>query len=359
MRVLWAIVMASILLAGCTTDTAPAPEDGDHHVEGRPDTSYGEVETGPAAQPDLNATTAAAPKLIEGEWWRIRYANPVFDELVEVVRVVANATDEGYIMGMPHEGWLKEAISFHSPSFGNVGLDLSYPTHNQMFAPVQFPLEEGNTWTTSFVATEYVATVESADTYTATIRYTPSNADDPDAQVGNLVFGLGDGSIVMEYDARQHEIVRMEGGIGTWEVVEHGYGFEGWVTVPHGEDTAIDYGRIGPASPDHDIREQTLSVEGDFNRMTMMHFVGTAGPTPGTLELRHTTPEGEEWLTTYSGTESTIAFYETNQPNGEWTVQDTIAGGGFTYSMGIAYLQYDILLPDGTQRTDHGHGVVR
>ncbi len=348
--------LLAFLLAGCTTD--PVEEPGADDIIGRPDTSYGIVETGPAVGPDLNATTAEAPRLIEGEWWRIQYESFAVDELVEVVRVVANATDEGYIMGMPHEGWLKEAISFHSPSFGNVNLDLSYNTHNERFAPVVFPLEEGATWETTFAATPFTAVVESADQYTATIRFDPAESDDPMNPLFDIA-GLSSTPMTLVYDARQHEIVSMESPLGTWTVIEHGYDYEGWVTVPHGEDTAIDYGTFGPASEQHDVRERTLDVEGDFNRMTMMHFVGSLGDAPAYVSLKHITPDGETWQTEMTGAGFEIAFFETNQPNGRWTVQDTAGGAAFTYSMGIAYLQYDILLPEQTRRSDHGHGVIR
>lgn len=356
MRSVW---LLAILLAGCTSagvdvDASPPTED----LGPRPDTTYGHVATGPAAQPDLNATTAAAPRLAEGEWWRIQYTSFGISELVEVVRVVANATKDGYILGMPHDGWLKEAVSFHSPSFGDVNLDLSYDTHNMRFEPVRFPLVEGATWETHFAATPYTAVVDAVDTYTATIRFLPADADDPERPVTEAL-GLAGLEMVLDYDARQHDIVRMESALGVWEVVEHGYGFEGWVTVPDGAETAIDHGAFGPASASHDVRERQLEVEGDFNRMTMMHFVGTLGPSPGYVKLRHVNPEGDAWTTELIGSGMQVSFFETNDPVGTWTVEDTAVGAAFTYSMGIAYLQYDIRLPDGARRGDHGHAVVR
>src|SRR5687767_13209808 len=102
------------LLSGCA-QPATVPEAGD--APGMVPTSV--AETGPAVGPDLAATTAAAPRLVEGEWWRIRFQGD-FYEPQEVLRVVANATPDGYIFGMPHEGWLKEAIAYHAPAFGNV-----------------------------------------------------------------------------------------------------------------------------------------------------------------------------------------------------------------------------------------------
>src|SRR5687767_5272473 len=128
MRLLPAFVLALFFAAGCV-DTAPAPTDPSQSLlldPDRPDTAFGEIVTGPAVGPDLNATTAAAPRLVAGEWWRIRFDSTIDGVPVEVVRVVAHADEDGYIMGMPHEGWYKEAIAYHAPAFGDVGLNLSY-----------------------------------------------------------------------------------------------------------------------------------------------------------------------------------------------------------------------------------------
>ncbi len=363
MRLLAAFLLISMSIAGCL-EPEPAAE-GDPEPEiivgDRPDTSYGDVETGPAVEPDLNATTAEAPKLVSGEWWRIRYDNAFTGEEVEVIRVVGEVDEQGYIFGMPHEGWLKEAISFHSPAFGDVDFDLSYNVHNERFHPVRFPLQTDATWETKFVGTDYRATVTAADEYTATIEFETIGEPDTMSQI-MIAAGLMQEGVAMtlEYDARQHEIVKMESGLGTWEVIEHGYDFEGWVTVPRGEDTAIDYGVFGPASQSHTPMERQLTVDDGFNRMTMMHFVGSLDQNvPAYMEAKDVTPDGEEWITSVTQGGYKLEFFETNVPSGTWTVQDTVLGAGFTYHMGIAYFQYDIRLPDGARRTDHSHGVVR
>src|SRR5687768_12598974 len=133
-----AAVLVSVL-AGCAqppdaTVPAAAPTSVEVLAE-RPETSFGEVLTGPAVGPDLDATTATAPELVPGEWWRIRFDSGFFEETPEFVRVVADASPEGYLVGMPHEGWFKEAIAYHAPAFGDIGLDLSYELHNVRFEP--------------------------------------------------------------------------------------------------------------------------------------------------------------------------------------------------------------------------------
>ncbi len=356
-----ALILAFLLLAGCTE--APQDEGSEDPAliidPDRPDESYGNVSTGPGAGPDLNATTAEAPKLIVGEWWRVRFNGYLGDDDIEVVRVVADVNEDGYIFGMPHTGWLKEAIAFHSPAFGDVNPDLSYDTHNIVFEPVRFPLTVGATWDTVFATQALTATVTEADKYTATIELHPAAEPEPTDSVFAAI-GLGAGGpVTMTYDARQHEVVRMSSDIGSWEVIEHGYDYEGWVTVPRGEHTAIDYGALGPASDSHTPLERTIEVGDEFNRITLMHLAGTIGDAPGHVKVRSVDPEGTEFVTELTGAGMAIRFYESNRPSGTWTVEDLIVGAGFTYTMGIAYFQYDISLPDGARRADHGHEVIR
>ena len=54
-----------------------------------------------------------------------------------------------------------------------------------------------------------------------------------------------------------------------------------------------------------------------------------------------------------------LKFYEASRPDGEWKLEDVVVGAGATYSMGMAYHQYDIRLPDGACRPDHSHPVIR
>lgn len=357
-----ALPLALLLLAGCAAPADPAGAGAPVVVDAdRPDTTFTDVVTGPAVGPDVNATTAAAPRLVEGEWWRIRFSSGFYDDVNEVVRVVANATPDGYIFGMPHQGWFKEAIAYHAPAFGDVGLDLSYATHNVVFEPVRFPLTAGATWETAFAASPMTATVESADEHTAVVRLDPPPSTDPTTPVMTLAGLAASASMRLTYDARQHEVVKMESFIGTWEVVEHGYGFEGWVTVPRGEHTAIDYGTFWAGSPgEQPMTTRDVGVEGGFNRLTMMHLV--APVTPGTFRITSTPPQGEPFVTEVTSTTDqalVVRFYEVTDPDGTWVQEDSALGVGATYSMGIAYHQYDIHLPDQQRRTDHSHAVVR
>ena len=351
----WAPLVAALLLAGCLAQDPPpqpasAPPPGVVIDESRPDTAFTDVVTGPAAQPDLNATLAAPPRLVAGEWWRLRLINGE-----EVVRVVAEVTDEGYVVGMPHEGWYKELISFHSPALGDVGFDLSYATHNEIFQPVKFPLEQGATWDTVWATVPFAAEVGSVEGTRATIVLTPTTQPQPTDPIFAL-FGFTGAPVTLVYDATMHEVVKFDaGGFLGYEVLAHGYGFEGWVTIPRGEHTAIDYGQIGPTNPG-ELPMREIEVAGGFNRLTLMQ--GVFAMTPGVYRVRTIAPDGTEFLTEAT-TEPTLQFFEAADPDGIWRGEDVVAGGAAVYRMGIAYHQYDILLPDGTKRSDHSHEVIR
>lgn len=360
-----ALSLVPLLIAGCAE--GPAASSADPADEGvtidanRPAPVFSNVVTGPAVGPDLNATTGSAPRLVEGEWWKLRFTSGFYDtEHVEFVRVVADVSEAGYIFGMPHEGWYKEAIAYHAPAFGDVNLDLSYDTHNERFEPVRFPLVAGDSWETTFATSPLMATVESADATTAVIAFTSTSAPGTQQQVMEAA-GLASPSgpvMRLTYDARVHEVVKMESFIGTWEVVEHGYDFQGWVTVPRGAHTAIDYGTFLPANAAGDPGvARTVEVSGGFNRLTMMHFIAPLGP--GLYRITSTPPEGEAFVTEMQGQDQAVRFYEATNPDGTWQVEDLVAGPGVTYSMGIAYHQYDIQVPGGARRADHAHEVIR
>ncbi|HVM46213.1 MAG TPA: hypothetical protein VM582_09785, partial [Candidatus Thermoplasmatota archaeon] len=274
----WSLLVVLAVLAGCMApaEEAPAatsPSPGVLIDPSRPDTAFAAVATGPAAGPDLDATLDAPPRLVAGEWWRLRLMNGE-----EVVRVVAEVTEEGYVVGMPHEGWYKELISFHSPALGDVGFDLSYATHNEIFRPVKFPLVEGATWETVWATTPFAAEVESVEGLRATVVLTPTSEPRPTDPVFAL-FGFAGTPVTLVYDATMHEVVSFDaGGFLGYEVIEHGYGFEGWVTIPRGEHTAIDYGQLGPLTPGEPVVARAIDVQGGFNRMTLMHAVFPLAP---------------------------------------------------------------------------------
>jgi hypothetical protein len=365
-----AALALALLLAGCLGPGAPpAADEGPRPAPGgvgqdRPEPTFGDVTTGPGVGPDLNATLAAPPRLVPGEWWRIRFTSPLDGTSAEYVRVVAAVQGQQYVVGMPHAGWYKEAVIYHAPAFGDVNGDLSYDSHDEHFVPLQFPLEDGASWTTTFSGgPDMTASVAVTSPYEATVTFTATLPGGPlpgqEAQEQTL--------LTVVYDARIHEVREFRHGIVEYEVVEHGYGFEGWVTIPRGEDLVFFHGRglgvlgLGGPSQGPQAPTETVRVAGGYNRVTFIQAVGGFDqPTPGQYRILARAPDGQEFVTEGVPTgELRITFHEHNAPDGDWEVEYLALGQGVAFLEGIAYHQYDIRLPDGALRSDHAHDVIR
>jgi hypothetical protein len=370
------LLVCALALAGCfsTADEpiAPGATNGTITIdEARPEPTFNDIpaaDLGFVAAPDVNATLLEAPTLVEGEWWRIELVDGLTGTTTQFVRVVAKVEDGLYVIGMPHEGWWKEAVIFHSPGFGDVNKDLSHRAHDVPFQPVKFPLDEGATWETAWESPAPVtATVAVESPTTARITFTGTNCG---------LFGFvgqcpnpAQGVIAeLVYDAAMHEVVEATFQTHTWRVIEHGYGFEGWITVPRSEHLTFFHGRLG--APAVDIFQgalvappmETVSIDGGFNRVSFILGVGNI-LTPGVggaYRETATAPDGTAYtLEAIPGGPFQIEFFEHANPDGDWQLEHLAVGPGFVFIEGIAYHQYDIHLPSRDIRSDHSHEVVR
>ena len=320
--------------------------------EARPEPTFGEL-TLAAAPPDLNATLAAPPRWVPGEWWKYRFTSPLTGVDVEFVRVVGAVDGDTYVVGMPHEGWYKEAVVYHTPCFGDVTTaELGCRAHNIPFAPLQFPLADGATWTTQF---------ERPPDLTATVKVvSPTEAE--------ILFTDPNGNVVIEqvYDATIHEVRSFKHAIAVYEIVEHGYGFEGWITIPRAEELIFEHGRVGAPVLGLDLQPappvESVEVSGGYNRMSFILAVGNAVGVDqgGAYRETATAPDGTVYsLESIPGGPLTIQFFEHKDPDGTWNLEHLAAGPGIAFIEGIAYHQYDIHLPSGDIRSDHSHEVIR
>lgn len=331
----------------------------------RPDTRFGNVTAGPAAAPDDAATLAAPPTLVAGEWWRIRFESP-YTEPTEFLRVVARVEPDGTaIVGMPHEGWWKEAVIFHSPGLGEIALDLSYAAHDVPFKPLAFPLTPDASWQTAWESESATLTsrVEIVDETTADVIFNG-------AACGITgILGVCDPSatsdvIRIRYDAKMHEVVRFEGPGMVWEVLDHGYGFEGWITIPRSEDLVFLHGRLGPLDVNggpNPIPLDTVEVNGGYNRVSFIVAAGGITTASGVFRETATAPDGSVFqVEALPGDGAYRAvFLEHANPDGTWQFEHVAGGAGLAMAEGVAYHQYDIHLPSGNVRSDHAHDVVR
>ncbi|HUR69680.1 MAG TPA: hypothetical protein VM370_10580 [Candidatus Thermoplasmatota archaeon] len=367
MRTLLVLCSIALLVAGCA---APAGEEAPAAVadpsvtidEARPDPTFADVKL-TAALPDTAATLAAAPAWVPGEWWRYHFSSPLTGEDVEFVKVVAAVDGDVYVVGMPHEGWYKEAVVYHTPCFGDVRIeDLGCEAHNIPFLPVQFPLTDGATWTTQFERPpDLTATVKVDSPTQATITFTGPN--------GNV-------AIEEVYDATIHEVRSFTQATAVYEVIEHGYGFQGWITIPRAMHLVFEHGRLGapvlsvkanPNDPDPanlaGPPQETVDVAGGYNRLSFIIAAGNIGLTPGDAgyyKETATAPDGTAYSIEATGPEGLkIEFLEAKDPDGTWNLEHLAAGPGIAFIEGIAYHQYDIQLPGGAIRSDHSHEVIR
>lgn len=378
-RLLVALIVIPLGLAGCFS-AAKDPVDANAATNGtltidanRPEPTFNDIpaaDLGFVAPPDVTATLLAAPQLQEGEWWRIELTDAFTGKSSQFVRVVAAVEDDLYVMGMPHEGWWKEAVIFHSPGLGDVNKDLSHRAHDFPFVPLQFPLEDGKTWETQWESEAIVTAAVTVESPTeARITFTGQNCGVPG------LFGLCPNpteGVVAElvYDATMHEVRSANfPGTHSWRVIEHGYGFQGWVTVPRAEDLTFFHGRIG--APVVDLFQagapvkapmDTVNIEGGYNRVSFILGVGNALPPGdgGAYRETATAPDGTQYvLESIPGAPFRLEFFEHANPDGEWNLEHLAAGPGYAFIEGIAYHQYDIQLPSGDIRSDHSHEVVR
>ena len=372
MRKLITLLALAVVVPGCfggadepTTAAAVEPEGNVTIDEARPEPTFGDVVLSDVAAPDLEATLLEAPKLQVGEWWKIELTSPFGDVSSTFYRVVADIEGDTYVFGMPHEGWWKEAVIYHTPAFGDVSAtDLSYNTHDILFTPLKFPLVDGDTWQTQFSGGPLMTAHVKVDSDTeATITFTAPNCG-PLGVLSATGQCSGESTILtLVYDATIHEVREFNHGTVVFTVVEHGYGFEGWVTVPRGEDLVFLHGRIGPAAdvglaPAAPV--ETVTVNGGFNRVSFIQVIQPLGG--GAYRERAVAPDGTEFITeAIPATPGAfqLAFFEQANPDGDWALEHVAGGPGVVFIEGIAYHQYDIHLPSGSIRSDHSHDVIR
>lgn len=346
--------LVAATLAGCLSGdqvepaaTTPTPPTTILDVN-RPAPVYTELNL-TAAKPDTEATLNAAPKLVPGEWWKLKFSSPLTGASAEFLRVVAAVNGSNYVIGMPHEGWYKEAVVYHIPCLGDVTQDLGCAPHNEPFVALQFPLKDGATWKTKYERPpDLTAKVAVKSPTVAEVTFTDPN--------NNVVISL-------TYDATVHEITKLAHKTAVYEVVEHGYGFEGWVTIPRGVQLKWDTGRQLTPATDFTLTPKApiekVNISGGYNRLSLVVATGGAG------QIKVTAPNGTEYqmdtMTDPSKVTSTSPYgiYEYTKPDGDWSIQQVAFGPGFTYTEAVAYHQYDILLPSGAIRTDHSHPVIR
>lgn len=345
----WSLGLASLVVAsGCLDFGGPA---ADVPLETAP--------LGPdvpvlAAPPVLDEPRALdkAPAWKRGEWWLVRLTD-FTGETFEVKRVVAGVEGDNYLVGMPAKQWVNDFMVLHIPGFGEVAQeDLSYETHDVPYEPLRFPLAAGATWATAFEGRPVKAEVKKADGKRAEIEI-----------VGDNDHGL------LTYDAEVGEIVRWQhDNYATYEVVAHGFDFEGLVTVPHGHDLVFQHARFAAALSSNQPKTpfDEVPVDPAYDRVSLVVFAGTVAPDTNSPNAYYretaTAPDGKVFqitVTAADGPGLRFLVGQHDRPGGVWKFEHVAAGPGIAVAEGIAYHVYDVDLPSGRilpSKGEHAHG---
>lgn len=352
-RWLLPLLGALLLTAGClgaTDQTTPSENASTTDASSSSGDAQADAGTDEDDAPKEEAGLDAAPNWRPGEWWTVRIYSSLLDEDVEVTRVVTGTEGEDYLVGMPKDGWDKRALVLHVPGFGEVRQsDLSFEAHDVRFVPLDFPLTPGKTWKTDFEGLPVNATVETTDGTTAELTYCCGR------------------SITATYDAELGALSQLDvddGFIG-YEVTDHGYGYEGVVTVPHGHDLVFNHGRfagaVSAASGDPAPPVETMELSSDYGRVSFVQLVGPLGlvPAPASSAYveRATNPNGTTFETQHLPTDGSgfsVQFFETTDLGGTWQFEHAAPGPGLAFTEGIAYHVFDIMMPEGHLMGDHG-----
>lgn len=318
---------------------------------------------GPSSDVDANdgtplgsgpASLDSPPTWNVGDWWTYRFtAIPFNDYEVTGTIVVADVTEDTYLVGMPTDSFNDFMFTFHFPPMGEVARDdLTYEIHDGPLKVIDFPLTNESTWGADVVGYKGQAAVEVTGATTASIVIEPFLAP-----------------LRAEYDAEVGHFTRI--GIddyGYAELLDHGSGFQGNVSVPVNQQT-IFYGRAAgavaiddplftvpstdPNSPDTGVNPSPVDSVTLPHRehLGLVQWVGTfflvPASSPGTFVERAEAPDGsvhEIQRTLADGEGVDMQWVRINDPGGDWTFTHAAAGAGIATSEGILYDSLEFML---------------
>lgn len=312
-QLLFALVLLSAGLAGCIgADDAASPEP---QAEATGDS------------PGLDEV----PSWQVGDWWKIRL-EPGTEREFTITRVVAAVEDDAYVVGVPTSDWEEHRDKLplkHVPGLGEVRKsNLSYDIHDRDFTPVDFPLQGGKTWQTSFDGEDVEATA----------------SPNPDGTV-EIHYCCGE-NVTTTYDPEVGAVTSLETRIAHYEVVDHGTGYVGEVTVPRGQDIVffqgVAAGAIGMGLEPHPPVE-TVEIPDHYDRMSFFLAAGPLDvadrPASGVYAERVEAPDGSTYKVVNGPTETerTLQQFVTSNVAGTWTLEHVAPGPGYAFSEGVAY----------------------
>lgn len=285
------------------------------------------------------ATLEEPPEWRVGDWWTATVTTVFTGQEHTATFVVADRHGDTYHVGLAADEFSDGAILTGWPPLGEVSAtDLSFSLHEERFQPLKFPLQEGTTWQTTYEAREgFEAEVVSAGGGVAEVGMTREL---------QTAFGSSTTTMNITYDASARTVTAVEDDQGrTYEVTDHGTGYEGEVIVPHGREQHLDARVLGafdgiaagtavagPASsttisqPEASVRLLVGSVP-----------VGGAAP-PGYYQEVAQPPSGEAFQMTSTGAQGlSEGFLHADDAAGQWQFQHVAGGFGGVATEIVAY----------------------
>lgn len=335
-RLLIASALVVAALAGCIgglQDTVPSGDDAVPTDEptlglasGLPTTRTG-------------TTLAEPPGWAVGEWWTVEYDNLLAGGSGETTRVVAGAGNGTYLVGMAADEFSDEIMLLHFPGMGRIDrTDLSFDAHDRPIQLLDFPLEEGRTWTTQWYGgTEMTAEVTAVDGDEATVE----------------IAGDGPPGIELTYDASLGAITEFTAeGYLRYEVVDHGFGFDGAVDVPYEHDLVLCHGRVAvqaiepctlSTEPNPKGPSDTIPLDDRYDRVSFGLLMADVAPQDqvgqGVYSVEATAPDGTSWQATKLPGEGGVKLvpHGHDDPGGDWEATYVTGGAGYSLLEGVAY----------------------
>ncbi len=298
-----------------------------------------------------------------GDWWEISFTDPTTQEAHQYTAVVA-AMEEGQAsIGTAHPP--SDAVLFHQANpLGRIeAATLGWTVQGASFEPLQFPLEEGDTWGTTIDNRSVEVTVDSLGLRTARLGYTGDGIKIDvryDPGIGMIQSFRGEAKPWAAFTAESD-----------WEVIDHGSGYDGPVYVPldrdmvfrSGKDYASPVGESGLVDDPIDIAggigyaaesRVYVDVAHGPSHLTLGMFVGwpteSLRPHSGWYHEHAYLPDGIQYEHTVHPNQPAgvhVAYHRTDTAAGEWGFERYSAGPGVSMSQGVAYTLVKYEAPGG------------
>ncbi len=360
-----AFILLTAMLAGCATtdETSPtAAATGTQFEDKDRNLTIDEPGLIPVDPPlPGERTLDKVPTWRLGEWWTYEIEDFLGGDSETITRIVAGTEHDNYLVGFPIDQFSSYALVLHHPAFGDIHMsDLSYDTHDSPFKHLQFPFVEGDTWETTFESPNVIwtAVVTEVDHMTgkARVDFTAANGNPAGYSIYDAEMGVATDIYFNNY--------------GRFQVVDHGFAYQGDVRVPHDHDLVFFDGRFAgvvpltgggldtnnPAAP-----SGTITVPQGYDRVSfgllaqdvassvINSAAGTTRPL-GYYSITVTAPDGQQYSLEITPADEgwfVGEFYDHDDPTGDWEYTAIATGAGGIFIEGIGYHSIDIQLPSG------------